>query len=115
MEAQSNRLTSSISHQEIVDIIRSNLLPDYVKVLVLHDISTIPDLTSLCKELKIFYKFIKIMDLLLAGNIINIIFLKYLNPKMYLQMFVVGNVKNLVLFIVITRFNIQFSIVAVVK
>ncbi|KAL3281673.1 hypothetical protein HHI36_004879 [Cryptolaemus montrouzieri] len=98
MEAEFNRLTRSIPQQEIIDIIGNSLLPDYVKGLVLHDI----------EELKILYNFIKIIDLLLAGNIINIIFLRYLNPKLYLQMFVVGIVKNLVISLVIARPNVLF-------
>ncbi|KAL3286976.1 hypothetical protein HHI36_001462, partial [Cryptolaemus montrouzieri] len=52
MEAQFNRLTSSIPQQEIVEIIRYNLSSDYMKDLVHHVISTIPELTSLSKRIE---------------------------------------------------------------
>ncbi|KAL3281651.1 hypothetical protein HHI36_004857 [Cryptolaemus montrouzieri] len=110
MEAQFNTLTRSIPQQEIVDIILNKLLPDYVKALVLHDISTIPELTSLCKRIEDSLQLHKDYRSSPRRE-----YNKYLNPKMYLQMFVVGIAKNLVISIVIVRLNVQFSVLAVVR
>lgn len=52
MESLFNRLTVVPSEEIIVDIIRENLLPDYVKALALHDIKTISQLQTLCKRLE---------------------------------------------------------------
>lgn len=52
MESQFNRLNSPPSEKEIVGIIKNNLLPDYAKALVLQDVDTISDLTSLCKRVE---------------------------------------------------------------
>lgn len=51
MEALFYRLTNVPSEQEMVDTIKINLLPDYIKLLALHDISSIDQLTSLCKKI----------------------------------------------------------------
>ncbi|KAL3283679.1 hypothetical protein HHI36_023920 [Cryptolaemus montrouzieri] len=51
MEAQFNRLNRPVPENDIVNIIRNNLLFDYVKaLLVLHDIDDLAQLTSLCKR-----------------------------------------------------------------
>ncbi|KAL3279558.1 hypothetical protein HHI36_017065 [Cryptolaemus montrouzieri] len=115
MEAQFNRLTRSIPQQEIVDIIRNNLLPDYMKALVLHDISTIPELTSLCERIEDSLQPHRDYRSTPRRNIIYIIFLRYLNHTMYLQMFVVGMIKNLVISVVIARLNVQFSVLAMTR
>lgn len=52
MEGLFYRLTTVPDEQEIVDIIRENLLSDYVKFLALKDISTISELTNMCKKLE---------------------------------------------------------------
>lgn len=46
------RLNTVPREKDIVDIIRENVLPDYVRALALHDIETISDLTNLCKKLE---------------------------------------------------------------
>ncbi|KAL3269087.1 hypothetical protein HHI36_008170 [Cryptolaemus montrouzieri] len=46
-EAQFNRLNSPPSENEMVHIICANFLPDYIKALVLEDIYSISELTSL--------------------------------------------------------------------
>jgi len=52
MEALFYRLTMRPSEEEMVGIIRSNLLPDYIRALVLQDVSTISDLCLLCKRIE---------------------------------------------------------------
>lgn len=53
MESQFNRLSnSSLSEKAKVNIVRRNLLPDYVKALALHDVQTFSELTSLCRKLE---------------------------------------------------------------
>lgn len=52
MEGLFNRLTEAPSEKEVVDIIRENLMPDYVRTLALHDITAVSDLTSLCKRIE---------------------------------------------------------------
>nr|CAH7769236.1 unnamed protein product [Callosobruchus chinensis] len=53
MESQFNRLTSNpFTEKDMVNIIRRNLLPDYVKSLALYDILTLGQLTSFCRKLE---------------------------------------------------------------
>lgn len=52
MEAQFYRLTKCPAESEMVNIIRNNLLPDYVKALVLQDIGTVSQLTALCRRIE---------------------------------------------------------------
>lgn len=52
MEGLFNRLNQVPSEKEVVDVIRENLLPDYVKALALHELSTISELTKLGKKLE---------------------------------------------------------------
>lgn len=52
MEALFNRLNKGLAEPEIVNIVRNNLLPDFVRALVLHDIKTIPELSTLCKKVE---------------------------------------------------------------
>lgn len=52
MESQFGRLNSPPTEIEMVNIIRSNLLPDYVRALVLYDIDSIPMLLNLCKRIQ---------------------------------------------------------------
>lgn len=52
MEAMFNRLIQTPTEAEIVKIIKRNLLPDYVKLLALHDINTISNLSSLSRRLE---------------------------------------------------------------
>lgn len=52
MEAQFYRLNKCPSEIEMVNIIRNNLLPDYVKALVLQDIASVSQLTSLCRRVE---------------------------------------------------------------
>lgn len=52
MESKFHRLTKLPPEEEIVAAIRRNLLPDYVKALVLQDIKDVPSLVSLCKKIE---------------------------------------------------------------
>lgn len=52
LESMFYRLTRTPSEDEIVNIIRGNLLPSYVNALVLQDIDTISDLVRLCKRIE---------------------------------------------------------------
>lgn len=52
MESKFHRLTQLSSEEEMVVAIRRNLLPDYVRSLILQDIKTVPDLVSLCKKVE---------------------------------------------------------------
>nr|CAH7727682.1 unnamed protein product [Callosobruchus chinensis] len=53
MESQFNRLTSNpFTEKDMVNIIRRNFLPDYVKSSALYDILTLGQLTSFCRKLE---------------------------------------------------------------
>lgn len=52
IEAKFHRLTRLPAEEEMVAIIRRNLLPDYVKALILQDVKSIPDLIALCKRVE---------------------------------------------------------------
>lgn len=52
MEAMFYRLTKLPSVAEMIDIIKINLLPDYVKLLALQNIQTVDELTCLCKRIE---------------------------------------------------------------
>lgn len=51
MEALFYRLTNRPSQREMVETIKINLLPDYIKLLALHNIQSVQDLTVLCKRI----------------------------------------------------------------
>nr|CAI5853480.1 unnamed protein product [Callosobruchus analis] len=50
MEGLFNRLPQKPDEKTMVNKIRRNLLPFYVAQLALHDINTVPELTTLCKS-----------------------------------------------------------------
>lgn len=52
LESMFYRLTKTPTEKEIVDIVRGNLLPSYVRALVLQDINSISDLVRLCKRIE---------------------------------------------------------------
>lgn len=52
MEALHLRLTKKPEESEMVENIRGNLLPDYTKLLALQDVSSISQLTSLCRRIE---------------------------------------------------------------
>nr|CAI5865247.1 unnamed protein product [Callosobruchus analis]CAI5866171.1 unnamed protein product [Callosobruchus analis] len=52
MEGLFNRLPEKPDEKTMVNKIRRNLLPFYVAQLALHDINTVPELTTLCKRLE---------------------------------------------------------------
>lgn len=52
MEALHLRLTKTLEEKEMVENIQNNLLPDYTKLLALQDVSSIEQLTKLCRRIE---------------------------------------------------------------
>lgn len=52
MEALFHRLTKKQDEKDIVETIQENLLPEYTRLLALHDITSIEQLTRMCKKIE---------------------------------------------------------------
>lgn len=52
MEALFHRLTKRPDERDIVETIKENLLPEYTRLLALHDITSIEHLTRMCKKIE---------------------------------------------------------------